>query len=154
MQTEDDFYIEESKSHSRLPKNENVTDRTFKKLKEREDELNDDIKKSRKKKIHKSRNKFEINESFSYDEENQEEMKNKNVNFKNEGDISGISYLKTEESDEELITDELFRRALKATTLEIDSKLKKRHKSKLKVNKFNISFSLHRKRKKSICIKE
>jgi len=142
MQTEDDFYIEESKSHSRLPKNENVTDRTFKKLKEREDELNDDIKKSRKKKIHKSRNKFEINESFSYDEENQEEMKNKNVNFKNEGDISGI------------ITDELFRRALKATTLEIDSKLKKRHKSKLKVNKFNISFSLHRKRKKSICIKE
>jgi hypothetical protein len=132
-QSEEDFY-EESKSTQPLKK-EVVTDRTFEKLKEREEELNNELARARKARRYRRRNQFEADESFSFYENGEEEVKRKQVVFQNEGDLSGISYFKTEESDEELINDEMFSRALKETIkFELESKSGKSGKrSRLRV---------------------
>jgi hypothetical protein len=118
-----------------LIKKEIVTDSTFEKFKIREDDLNEEFKTNRKRKRRHKNKKFEVDESFSFDEMSDEDAKQKSVKFRQGNDISGISYTKTEESDDELVTEEMFQRALAATRLELESKTKrKKGKSRMKVS--------------------
>lgn len=124
--------FEEMKEAMALIKRDIVSDRTFEKLKEREDELKSElphrIKKVRPKKL---RNKFEMDESFSFDEADGDDPRKRNIKFRTENDISGISYTQNDDSDEELVTEEMFQRALAATRLELENKKNRKGRSKV-----------------------
>ena len=54
------------------------------------------------------------------------------MKFKNEGSLSDISYSKDNESEEELVTEEMFQKVLAETKLEMNAK---KRKPKFKVYK-------------------
>lgn len=119
---------EDSKLNLSLVRKEIVSDRTFEKLKQKEDELKSELKTQthpvKKKKKKKRHNQLEVDESFSCDEGASPEEKRKDVKFKGEHDISGISYSKQEESEEDLYSEEMFQKAYTATVLEALEKKK------------------------------
>lgn len=80
----------------------------------------------------RNKNKFDVSESFSFDDSNAEEAK-KNIKFRNEGDLSDISYSKDNESEEELVTEEMFQKVLTETKLELNANRKAKYKVKSKI---------------------
>ena len=59
------------------------------------------------------------------------------MKFKNEGSLSDISYSKDNESEEELVTEEMFQKVLAETKLEMNAK---KRKPKFKVTKSTFSY--------------
>ena len=131
-------YEEEKDDFGLYPKKATVNDRTFERLKKREEELKAEAALSGKMfKKGKKKNKFDIDESFSFDDGHGHtiDLRNKNVKFKGDGDLSDISQSKDNESEEELVTEEMFQKALAQTKLEMEQKIKKKRKSRFRVRK-------------------
>lgn len=136
-QYEPEDEIEETKDQLDLfPKSASVTDRTFERLMKREEELKAEMALNGKifKKT-KRKNKFDIDESFSFDEGQTVDIRSKNVKFRGDGDLSDISQSKDGDSEEELITEEMFQRALAQTKLELETTSKKKRKSRFRIKK-------------------
>lgn len=150
-----DSFSEESKDVVPITKKELVTDLVFEQLKKREEELAEDTKKLRKRKGKNNlRNKFLMDHSISFDEGGVEDSKHRVDKFRGDNSLSRISYMRTDESADELVTEDMFQRALAATALEIRNKAKKiRSKSRVKIW-FLIFHSCLKGSKRCICIRE
>lgn len=146
-------FAEESKSKNFMKK-EIATDTVFYKLKKREEELKNEFKKHMKMKRQSySRNNFIADDSFSHIDGINEDMRKKIIKFRDDVNISGISFSRNDSKDE-LELEEEYQRLLTKTSLKTTQKKKKKKKSKHRVRYPSINHSFRRKRNRCTCTKE
>jgi hypothetical protein len=126
-----------------------VTDRVFEKLKIKEDQLNAEM--TTRDFYIRTRTKKKISRDYSFEESKLETTRPATINQSlGQGDISRVS--KGEESDEELITEELFQKALQAAleNKSLAQKKKKKLKQKSKKSRLNKSLKPKKSEKSNI----
>ena len=132
---ESSFYDEDISKN--ILKKELATEKVFHQLKVREDELKNEFKKHIKRSAQsKSRNKFQCDESFSFIEGLDENTKKKIIQFREEQNISGISFNKTDDSLDDLEDEEKFQRLLTKTVSESVKKKRKKPRSRVFILNF------------------